>query len=260
MVGLATGLAEAGFIPFVYSIVTFASLRAFEFVRNGPIAHRLPVRIIGVGGGFDYGTAGFTHYGLEDLGIMRIQPGMTVVAPADHVQAVSALTCTYELDGPVFYRIGKDESRVVDGLDGRFQLGRAELVRRGEHVLLITIGGQASEVVDAADRLSAQGVMCSVLVVSSFNPLPEADLRKALSRFPIAITVEAHYSVGGLGSAVAEVIADHGIGCRLVRFGVKDTPTGRVGSSGYMSGNHGLTSEALAARLGTIEELSFTHG
>src|SRR3954447_23056573 len=81
MVGVATGLAEAGFIPFVYSIVTFASLRPYEFIRNGPILHQLPVRIVGIGGGGEYGTAGPTHHGLEDVGIMRIQPGITVIAP-----------------------------------------------------------------------------------------------------------------------------------------------------------------------------------
>ncbi|MEX2552058.1 MAG: transketolase C-terminal domain-containing protein [Actinomycetota bacterium] len=261
MVGTATGLAEAGFIPFVYSIVTFASLRAYEFVRNGPIAHRLRVRIIGVGGGFDYGTAGFTHYGLEDLGIMRMQPGITVLAPADHRQAVAALNSTYELDGPVYYRIGKDESRLVEGLEGRFELGRADLVGEGEDVLLITIGSMACEVVEAAGRLSAHGVRCSVLVVSSFNPFPVDDLRQALSRFSIAITIEAHYAAGGLGSAVAEVIADHGIACRLVRRGVNETPLGVTGSSGYMSKFHGLASEGLADTvLRTIEELSITNG
>ena len=83
MVGLATGLAECGFVPFVYSIATFASLRAYEFIRNGPVAHGLRVRIVGVGGGFDYGSAGPTHHGLEDVGVLRLQPGLTVVAPAD---------------------------------------------------------------------------------------------------------------------------------------------------------------------------------
>ena len=86
MVGVATGLAEAGFIPFVYSIATFASLRPYEFIRNGPVLHQLPVRIVGVGGGFEYGHNGVTHHALEDVGVMRVQPGMTVVAPADPAQ------------------------------------------------------------------------------------------------------------------------------------------------------------------------------
>src|SRR5438093_2400618 len=86
MVGLATGLAEAGYIPFCYSIVTFASLRPYEFIRNGPILHQLPVRVVGVGGGVEYGHNGATHYGLEDVGVMRVQPGISVIAPADAQQ------------------------------------------------------------------------------------------------------------------------------------------------------------------------------
>src|SRR5438067_3211269 len=108
MVGLATGLAEAGYVPFVYSITPFATLRPYEFIRNGPILHHLPVRIVGVGGGFEYSHAGLTHHGLEDVGVMRVQPGMGVIAPADHEQTVTAMEATWDLPGPVYYRLGKD--------------------------------------------------------------------------------------------------------------------------------------------------------
>ena len=120
MVGVATGLAEAGFVPFVYSIATFATLRPYEFIRNGPVLHGLPVRIVGVGGGFEYGTNGVSHYALEDIAVMRTQPGLTVIAPADFHQARSALLETIDLPGPIYFRLGKDESATVPGLDGRF--------------------------------------------------------------------------------------------------------------------------------------------
>ncbi len=100
MVGVATGLAEAGFVPFVYSIATFATLRPYEFIRNGPVLHRLPVRIVGVGGGLEYGLNGLTHYALEDIAVMRAQPGMTVLAPADFEQARTALRETKAVPGP----------------------------------------------------------------------------------------------------------------------------------------------------------------
>jgi len=124
MVGMATGLAEAGFVPFVYSIVNFATLRPYEFIRNGPVLHQLPVRIVGMGGGFEYGTAGPSHHGLEDVGVMRLQPGLTVIAPADHQQARTAIAETWDLPGPVYYRLGKDDKTTVPGLDGRFALAR----------------------------------------------------------------------------------------------------------------------------------------
>src|SRR6476659_9557800 len=150
MVGTATGLAEAGFIPFVYSIVTFATLRPYEFIRNGPVWHRLPVRIVGVGGGFEYGAQGLSHHGLEEVGVMRVQPGMSVVAPADHEQMATALRATWNVDGPVYYRIGKDDKTVVPGLRGRFRTGHAEVVREGDHLALITMGSVATEATAAA--------------------------------------------------------------------------------------------------------------
>jgi len=246
MVGMATGLAEAGFIPFVYSIVTFASLRPYEFIRNGPILHQLPVRVVGAGGGFDYGTAGPTHFGLEDLGVMRIQPGMTVVCPADHEQVSSAVAATWDLPGPVYYRIGKGARVAVPGLSGRFRLGAAEVIRKGTEVLMVSMGNITHEALAAADLLQARGVSCEVMVVSSFNPAPEQDLKRALGNFPLVLTVESHYVNGALGSLAAELIAEDGIGCRLVRCGVRKSPDGLTGSTRYMNHLHGLSADALA--------------
>jgi transketolase len=245
MVGLATGLAEAGFIPYVYSIATFASLRPYEYIRNGPILHQLPVRIVGVGGGFEYGPAGPTHHGLEDVGVMRVQPGITVIAPADHEQTRSALLATWGLPGPVYYRIGKNDKITVPGLDGRFDLGRVQVIREGADLLIIVMGSVASDVATAAQTLSAKGVACTVAVVASFNPAPVEDLARFLARFPLVLTIEAHYICGGLGSLVAEVIAERGLSCRLIRCGVRSIPNGTTGSQSYLHQVHGLSSDAL---------------
>lgn len=245
MVGLATGLAEAGFLPFIYSIVTFASMRAYEFIRNGPILHSLPVRVIGVGGGFEYAHAGATHYGLEDVGVMRVQPGMTVIAPADYEQAARALRSTWDVPGPVYYRLGKDDKTTIEGLGGRFDLGRAQVVREGDDLLMISMGSITSEVTAAAEALARQGVNCMVMVVASISPAPVDDLVEALARFGVALTVEAHYVSGGLGSLVCEVVAEQGLDCRVVRCGVRTTPEGVVGSQHFLHRMHGLTSETL---------------
>lgn len=245
MVGVATGLAEAGFIPFAYSIVTFATLRPYEFIRNGPILHQLPVRIVGMGGGFEYGTAGPSHHGLEDVGVMRIQPGITVIAPADHQQTRTALLATWDLPGPVYYRLGKDDKTVVPGLDGRFELGRAQVVREGGDLLIVTMGSVAGEAVAAAETLAARGIWCTVMVVASLNPAPVADLAAAAARFPVALTVEAHYANGGLGSLVSETIAEGGLNCRVVRCAVGAQSNGRSGSQDYLLRVNGLTSDCL---------------
>ncbi len=245
MVGLATGLAESGFIPFLYSIVTFASLRPYEFIRNGPILHQLPVRIAGIGGGFEYGSAGVTHHGLEDVGVMRIQPGITVVAPADAQQTQCAIRSTWDRHGPVYYRLGKDDKTMVPGLDGRFDLGRVQIVREGTDLLFVVMGAIASDAVAAADKLSAQGISVKVAVVASVSPAPIDDLAGLLSAFPVAMTIEAHYLTGGVGSLVSEVAAGQGIACRVVRCGVNAMPVGKSGSQDYFHQIYGLSQDSL---------------
>lgn len=245
MMGLATGMAEAGFLSFVYSIVTFASMRAYEFIRNGPVLHQFPVRIVGVGGGFEYGQNGPTHYGLEDVGLMRIQPGITVIAPADHEQARAAFLATWDLPGPIYYRLGKDDKTTVPGLGGRFELGRIQLIRDGADLLIIVMGSVANEVASAAAALASQGIACTVAVVACVHPAPVDDLAALVARFPLVLAVEAHYEVGGVGSLVSEVIAEQGLGCRVVRCGVRTLPNGISGSQGYLYGVHGLSSNAL---------------
>ena len=247
MVGIATGLAEAGYVPYVYSIATFASLRPYEFIRNGPVHHRLPVRVVGVGGGFDYGTNGPSHHALEDLAVMRVQPGLAVLAPADFEQARAALLAAHALPGPVYFRLGKDDSSRVDGLGGRFRLGRAETIGAGGDVLLVTTGSIARNAVAAAQALAANGVEATVLVAASISPPPTEDLAEALERFDAAVTVEAHYVDGGLGSLVCEVAAEHGLLCRVVRCGVRELEPGRSGSEAYLNETHGLSVEKLVA-------------
>jgi transketolase len=246
MVGLATGLAEAGFIPFVYSIATFASLRPYEFIRNGPVLHRLPVRIIGVGGGYDYGPAGHTHHNLEDLGVLRLQPGLTVIAPADHAQARAALLATWDRPGPIYYRLGKDDRITVPGLEGRFEFGRLQWLREAGEILIIAVGDIAGEAYGAAETLRAQGVECALLLISTINPAPVQELAEALARFSAAVTVEAHYVTGGIGSLVAEVIAEQRLDCRLVRCGIRQPPSGRTGGARFLNHQHGLSQQAMA--------------
>lgn len=245
MIGVATGLAEAGFIPFCYSIVTFASLRPYEFIRNGPVLHRLPVRVAGIGGGFEYGTAGATHHGLEDVGVMRLQPALTVIAPADADQTRNAVLATWDLPGPVYYRLGKDDRTMVPNLNGHFELGRTSILREGDDVLLVSMGAIATEVAAAAELLASQGVQCEHRVVSSLNPAPIDDLAQALRRFRLVLTIEAHYVCGGLGSLVSEVIAEHGLGSRIVRCAVRESASSISGGQRFLERRHRLNRESL---------------
>ncbi len=249
MIGLATGLAESGMIPFCYSMSTFATLRPFEVIRNGPLYHQLPVRILGVGGGFEYGSAGWTHFGLEDVALMRVLPEMTVVVPADSCQARQALRATWNLPGPVYYRLGKNEQQTVPGLNGRFRLQQIETVRTGEDALVLAMGPPAISALNAAESLEKEGVHAAVGIVSCLSPAPTEALMQDLALYPLVFTVEAHFVSGGLGSLVAETIAEHSLTCCLQRIGVSFIPRGRTGSEAHMNHVAGLSEEAIARRI-----------
>lgn len=249
MVGLATGLAEAGHLPFIYSIATFATLRPYDQFRNGPIAHQLPVRLVGIGGGFEYGHNGLTHLALEDLALMRVQPGLATIVPADPAQAGAALRATYALPGPIYYRIGKNDALHLPELAGRFRLGRIETVGEEGEVMLLATGAIAVEAAAAASLLRQSGVRAGVAVVATLRPEPSEDLLDLLSRCSLAVTVEAHYLSGGLGSLVAEVIAGRGLRCRLLRCGVLTMPAGLSGSEEYMNQLHGLSRAVLVKQI-----------
>ncbi|HME06017.1 MAG TPA: transketolase C-terminal domain-containing protein [Bryobacteraceae bacterium] len=240
MIGLATGLAEAGFLPYTYSIATFASLRPFEFIRNGPVLHNLPVRMVGMGAGFEYGHAGPTHYGTEDIAALRTLPGLTVVIPADPAQTVTAMEVTSKLPGPVYYSLGKDDRAVLPQLGGRFELGRAQFIGAGGDVAIVSMGSLSREAVAAADELAARGIKSTVAVVSNFNPDPNDDLAELLAHSSQAITVEAQAISGGLGACVATIIATHGLSCRLRTLAVKTSPDGTSGSQEDRWRKHGL--------------------
>lgn len=254
MVGLATGLAEAGMVPFVYSIAPFATLRPYELIRNGPLLHRFPVRIVAIGGGLEYGPNGMSHYALEDVAMMRAQPSMTVIAPADPMQARQALLASSAVPGPIYFRLGKDETTVVPGLDGAFELGRIQRVREGPDAAIIAMGPIAAEAVAAADLLAAQGLDCCVAVVASVQPPPSDDLALLIAGRPLVVTVEVHYLNGGLGSLVAEVVAERNLGVRVLRQGVRTMPDGLVGSQRYMERSFGLSAAQLAGAV--IQELA----
>jgi transketolase len=245
MVGLATGLAEAGFTPFVYSIATFASMRPYEFIRNGAVLHELPVRIVGMGGGLDYGPNGMTHYALEDVALMRVQPDLMVLVPADAEQARAAVRAAETIAGPLYLRLEK-QGTAIPGLDGRFEIGRAQAIGSGEDVTLVAMGGVAREAVQAAKLLAKRDIEATVVIVSTFNPAPREDLGRLLSRTPLALSLEAHYLAGGVGSFVCEVVAEQGLECRVIRCGVEKVPRGQSGSRDSLYKLYGLTADNIA--------------
>jgi transketolase len=176
---------------------------------------------------------------------MRAQPGMAVVTPAASGQVAAVVRAIQELPGPAYLRVSK-QTISIPALDGVFELGRAEQLVDGDDVAIIAMGGMAEFALGASQLLADRGVSASVTAVSSVAPAPEEDLVALVSRVPLALTVEAHYITGGLGSLVAETIAEHGIDCRLVRAGVRALPLGISGGREYMHHQLGLSAERLA--------------
>lgn len=202
----------------------------------------------------EYGPNGLSHYALEDVAVMRAQPTMTVIAPADHQQARSALIATANVPGPIYFRLGKDDDKVVPGLSGAFELGRIQPIREGRDVVIMAMGPIAGQAMEAAELLRAEGLDCAVAVVACVSPSPTEDIAALLSGRSLAVTVEVHYLAGGLGSLVAEVIADNRIDVRLLRQGVRSTPDGPVGSQEFMEKSFGLSAQQLARAV--VQELA----
>jgi transketolase len=246
MIGLATGLAESGFIPYTYSIATFATLRPFEFIRNGPVLQHLPVRIVGVGGGFEYGHAGPTHHAIEDIAVMRTQDGLAIASPTDYEQAASALLALHDYDGPVYFRLGKDERRVVPGLQGAFHIGKLEALQSGGQIALVATGSISPEVAVATEQLAAEGLEVSFLVAGCLSPVPVDDLLQHLRGSRVAIVVENHSRNGGLGSIVCEVVAENSLPVRVVRCGIDGhQPSDSGGEEQYLNDWHHLSASKI---------------
>jgi transketolase len=256
MIGLATGLAEAGYLPFVYSIAPFAVLRPYEFIRNGPIAHRLPVRVVSVGGGVEYATCGISHYGLEDIGVLRVQPNFPLVTPADSLQARSALKMLWNSKTPLYFRLSKNDQAVVHDLNGRFTPGVTQMLREGRDVLLLALGPAVQEALAAATLLNAEGVSARVELIDHLNGPELTALPGTLRQFSTIVTVERHYVNGGLGSFICEIVAERGYAAKaegghavkVVRCAFSRLPDGVIGDEAFLLNRYGLSAESIAHR------------
>jgi transketolase len=245
MTGLAAGMALSGKIVFTYSIANFPTLRCLEQIRNDLCYHRANVTVVSVGGGFAYGAMGSTHHATEDLGIMRTLPEMVVVAPADPVETRHATRAIVDHLGPCYLRLGKAGERVVHQGSIAFELGRAIQVRDGRDVTLISTGALLHTALRAADHLAAEGREARVLSMHTIKPLDEDAVLKAAQETQAIATLEEHSIIGGLGSAVAEVLAEAGAGSPFKRLGLPSSFSPHIGGQEFLLERHGLTVGAI---------------
>ena len=214
------------------------------------------VKLVGVGGGVAYGYLGPTHHAIEDLAIMRALPGMTVLAPGDPAETRRATRAAFAVDGPVYLRLGKNGEPAVLPEDASFVVGRASVLRDGGDVTIATTGTTLPDAVAAADLLAAEGVAATVLHFGTIKPFDDEALAAAAQRTGAVVTVEEHSIVGGLGSAAAEAIAEHGAAARLRRVGLPDTFAHAVGSREHLLAGFGVTSAGVARTALDLLELT----
>jgi transketolase len=248
MVGVAAGLAMAGKVVFVYSIANFPTLRCLEQIRNDVCYHRLNVKIVAVGCGLAYGGHGYTHHGVEDVGVMSLLPHMTVIAPGDPAEARWATRTLVEHDGPGYLRLGKAGEPLVHQNAPAFALGKAVQVVDGTDGTLISTGGMLDTAVKAAKELATHGVSLRVLSMPTLRPLDRERIIGEARRTGLLVTLEEH-GVGGLGTMTADCLAQAGLGIRFLPLRLLDEPTLCAGSQAYLCGKHGLAFEDIVERI-----------
>jgi transketolase len=218
----AAGLATTGLIPFACTYATFATMRACEQVRSFICYPMLNVKIIASHGGLEVGWDGPTHQGAEDIAIMRAMANMTVVAPADATAVPTLLRQAVAHDGPVYFRMGRNPVPVIYDASQEFRLGRAILLRQGGDVTIIAAGIMVALALEAAQLLAEQGFQARVLDMHTIKPIDTAAIVQAAQDTGAIVTAEDHSIIGGLGSAVAEVLAEH-FPAPMARIGIPDT-------------------------------------
>lgn len=248
MMGIAAGLAATGKIPFASSFAMFAAGRAFEQVRNSIGYPKLNVKIGATHAGISVGEDGATHQCNEDIALMRTIPGMVVINPSDDVEAKAAVRAAIEHEGPVYLRFGRLAVPVInDKPDYKFELGKGVVLREGKDVTIIATGLPVSECMSAAEKLAADGIDAKVINIHTIKPLDEDLVLAAAKETGKVVTVEEHSVIGGLGSAVCDVLSEK-CPTKVMKIGINDT-FGESGPAVELVKKYGLDADSIYAKV-----------
>jgi transketolase len=251
MTGIAAGMAMCGNTVVTYSIANFPTLRCLEQIRNDVCYHNADVKIVAVGGGLAYASLGYTHHGVEDLGILRVLPNMTVFAPGDPAETRAVTRALFEIRGPCYLRLGKAGEPAVHTKMPEFQVGRAIPVRWGRDITLASTGGMLATVVAAADALKERGISAAVLSYPTVWPFDNEAICQAVSESGRIITAEEH-GPGGLGTLAAEAIAGAGLRARFTALRLARAALTTGGSQQEMRAACGLDVASIVEAAGKL--------
>lgn len=254
IIGMAAGLAMDGQVVYINTIATFLTRRCFEQIAVDLCMHNVNVRLIASGGGLVYAPLGPTHLAIEDIAILRALPNMTILSPADAVEMKRLVPATLDHSGPIYIRVAKGYDPVVTQDAGPFVIGKAVPIRTGEDALLLTTGVGLQVCLAASDRLAQQGIKAGVLHLPTVKPLDVEAILAAIERVPVAVSVEEHTLMGGLGSAIAEVLCESDLLAdrRFKRIGIPDVFPDKYGDQNGLMKRYGISADNVATQVQTL--------
>ncbi len=248
VIAVAAGMAMAGLKPYVYSVIPFIVHRCLEQIRVNVAYAKTDVKIIGIGSGFEYGSAGTTHYGLEDISIMRSLPDMDIYAPGDMREMAEITKLTAQNNHPTYIRIGRHNH--PDMNEETITLGKASIINKGEDIAFIATGNMLHIAKDYADKLKERGISPTVVSMHTIKPFDSQCILELAKTHNRLYTFEEHTIIGGLGSAVAEVLAENGSGIKLKRIGINDEFSHLVGNTPYIRKQYKLDLDGISELCG----------
>lgn len=239
MAGIAAGLALSGRKVVTYSIANFPTLRCLEQIRNDICYHNANVMTVAIGGGVAYGTHGYTHHGVEDLGIMAMLPNMCVVCPADPTEVEAILPQLIEREGPSYLRLGRNGEERLYPKGTPMTLGKANWLKEGNDIAFLATGSIVANAMQAAARLEEKGISAGVASFHTVSPLDHETVRQAVTNYKAIVCVEEHVTQGGFGTMVADALLSMGKAPAFAKFGVTDEVRKTIGSQAFLIGRMG---------------------
>lgn len=254
MVASAAGMASCGLIPFAYTISNFLTMRAFEMIRNDVCLQEQNVKLVGIGAGFIYSDLGPTHHATEDIALMRVLPKMTILSPASPMETKKATRAALKIKGPVYLRIGRNKAEEIYNTDYEFEVGKGITLRAGTDITIIGTGSILNDILKVEEELGEEGISIRVINMHTLKPIDNDIIIKAIEETKAIVTVEEHSIIGGLGSAIAEIIAETKSAIAFERMGLIDSFTKGYGTHDYMKMNNGISKEHIKAKVIEILE------
>ena len=250
MIGVAAGLALSGKNVYCYSIIPFLTMRAYEQIRVDIAYHNLNVKLVGMGAGFTYGFEGFTHFGIEDMALMRAMPNMHVVVPDTIENAIQVAQLSYDYPFPLYIRLGRAGIKNHEDRSYNFEIGKGIILREGKDIVIFAIGNMIKPAWQAIGILEERGISATLINMHTIKPLDVELIQQCASAHKAVFTVEEHSIIGGLGSAVSEVLAENSCGGIFKRIGIPEALDSKIiGTADYLWQSYGLTADKIAEKI-----------